>query len=87
MRFMQSTVRMKEISDRASAINLTVWRLCKEAGVDYASWSRWHKGEVSPTERVFELAMTKLEGRLREREFALYQRLAPRFDDQPARLA
>lgn len=73
---MQSLDRMNAIEARARAINLSVWRVCQGAEVDYSNWSRWRKQACSPTERVFDAAMSKLERQLDHLERQLYERLS-----------
>jgi hypothetical protein len=68
---MQVTDRISVTEARASRLNLSLWRVCKMAGVDFSNISRWRTGQVSPTIARFEDVMGKLEAKLGDLEKAM----------------
>jgi hypothetical protein len=68
---MQITDRISATEARASRLNLSLWRVCKMAGVDFSNISRWRAGQVSPTIARFEDVMGKLEAKLGDLEAAM----------------
>ena len=51
------------LTDRASALNLSMRDLCKEAGVAYSTVTRWRSGFSDPLKSI-----TKLDAVLRHHE-------------------
>jgi hypothetical protein len=75
---MQVADRIETIVNRAAAINLQLFSLCKAAGVDYSNVHRWRSEEANPTVRKFEEAMSKLEATLSELEDEVLKSLSRR---------
>lgn len=76
MRSMQVADRINDIEKRAGRINLTLHRVCEDAGVDYGNLRRWKIGECSPIMSNFDSVITKLEKKLDEHETAIRVSLA-----------
>jgi len=68
MRNMQAHDRISAIEGRAEVLNLSLWRVCKLAGVDFSNISRWRRGECSPSIDRFQSVMSTLEEKLAELE-------------------
>jgi len=69
---MQYLDRIDAIDARAQAVNLSLWRVCRRAKVDYSRISRWRTGDSSPNVRTLEkyigllnAELDKIEQRLR----------------------
>lgn len=75
---MQVEDRISAIEKRAAALNLSLWRVSKLAGIDYCNISRWRKSETSPTLRLFEQSMSRLETTLSELERTMLATLSAR---------
>lgn len=63
--------RINEIESRVRAINLTLSEFCNAAGVGKGLISKWKNQLHSPTHRVFEREMEKLDAALIAHELAL----------------
>lgn len=65
---MQYRDRIEAIEARAARLNLTLWRLCRDAGVDYSTLHRWKSDETSPNVATLERVLGQLERMLDELE-------------------
>lgn len=84
---MQTLDRISAAEDRASRLNLSLWRVSKLAGVDYSNIHRWKRGECSPRMDLFEQVLGAIEGKLSDLEQAMAARLATPASPVPARPA
>ena len=73
---MQFLDRIKAIESRAGVVNLSLFQLCREAGVDYVRVYRWKTGENSPTVNLLERHLGALERKLTELEERMREALA-----------
>lgn len=75
---MQFLERINAIEARLQVINLTLWQLCQDAGVDYGTVQRWRNGETSPLARTVEKHLGALEGALAKTERSILTKLKKR---------
>lgn len=75
---MQLADRIEAIEARLRDINLTLWRLCKDAGVDYGTLHRWRTGKSTPLVTTLEQHLGALEGALRLHEATILTKLSKR---------
>jgi hypothetical protein len=78
---MNVSERIAGVEQRAKRLNVAIYRVCMEAGVSQANLTRWKAGG-SPSLRIFERDMSRLEEVLTRREAemldALSRETAPR---------
>lgn len=75
---MQLTERIEAIETRLKAINLKLWRLCKDAGVDYGTVHRWRTGKTVPLLTTAEQHLGALEAALSRHETIILEKLRKR---------
>lgn len=76
---MQPIERIQHLEKRAALVNVSLHTLCQRAGVAHYSFSRWLRGVVSPTHRVFERDMAAMTEALERIEAEVFANLAPKF--------
>jgi hypothetical protein len=72
---MNVSERIAGVEKRAKRLNVAMYRLCTEAGVSQANLIRWKAGG-SPSLRVFERDMGRLEDALSRREAEMLDALS-----------
>jgi hypothetical protein len=79
---MQIHDRINALNDRAAVLNLSLWRVCKLAGVDYGTVSRWRNNECNPTINRFSEFTTKVESQIESLEYDMAMRLIDRLNPE-----
>jgi len=72
---MECKSRIRDVESRADAINLTLHGLCATAGVVHTTILKWRDGKTSPTERVLNRDIPKLETALVAAEITILKNL------------
>lgn len=72
---MQLADRIEAIEARLAVINLALWQLCKNAGVDYGTVHSWRTGKRSPRISNAEKHLAKLEAELTKAERSILSKL------------
>jgi len=80
---MQVIDRINAIEARGAKLHLSLWKLCRLAGVDYSSVARWRNGG-DPLHSSFETAAGKLDAKLDEVELELFAQLSEKFANERA---
>ncbi len=83
---MQVVDRISALERRAATLNLTLWRVCRLADVDYGNVSRWKRGLVSPTVRTLDVSLGAVEAKMDELEQEMIAALSERSSACPPRL-
>lgn len=77
---MQTHDRINALTERAALLNLSLWRVCKLAGVDYSTVTRWRNSECNPTIVRFAEITTKVERQIQELEYDMAAKLIDRIN-------
>ncbi len=72
---MQFLDRINAIEQRAARVNLSLWQLCRDAGVDYSIIHRWKNSEMSPNVATLDRHLGRLEEKLAEIETKILREL------------
>lgn len=83
---MQVSDHISALERRAATLNLTLWRVCKLAGVDYSNISRWQSGKSSPTVKKLESSVSAIDAKLTELEGEMLGALTARRGNDRSRL-
>jgi hypothetical protein len=81
---MQVHDRIGALNDRAASLNLSLWRVCKSAGIDYSTVSRWRNSDCNPTILRFAEITQKIEQQLEKLEYDMAMKLIDRMNPEAA---
>ena len=68
---MQYKDRIDALSDRAVAIHMSLWLVCRRAHVDYSTVYRWREGRTSPNVDSLDRVLGAIDRELQGLEKAL----------------
>lgn len=67
MRIMQRLIRISAIRAKSEALGVSLFALCKDAGVAYSRVWRWSRGKSQPGVRDYDAVCSRLETALAAR--------------------
>lgn len=67
MRIMQQLIRICAIRDKAAALGVSLFALCREADVSYPTVRRWLRGEFQPKLLAYDGTCQRLEAAIEAR--------------------
>lgn len=81
---MQVHDRIGALNARAASLNLSLWRVCKSAGIDYSTVARWRNSDCNPTILRFAEITQKIEQQIEKLEFDMAMTLIGRINPAEA---